>query len=91
MTREELRAMMEQYEDVEMYEYEDDREISLTVKDFEGFDEDWHEIDREYDEEKVDELFEILKRECIEFDEDFYTTFEFGEFYITWGYASYDI
>lgn len=91
MTREELREMVEQYKDVEMYEYEDDKEISLTVKDFEGFDEDWHEIDREYDEEKVDELFETLKRECIEFVEDFYTTFEFGEFYITWGYASYDI
>lgn len=91
MTREELKELVAQYEDVEMYEYEDDEEIKLTVNDFEGFDDHWSEILRDYDEEKVDELYDTLKKECKEFDEDFYTTFEFDDFYITWGYGSYDI
>lgn len=92
MTREELRALVEQCgDDIDMYEFDDEEEIELTVNDFGGFDEDWGEIDREYDTEKVHELYEILKKECNECDEDFYTTFKFDTFYITWGYTSYDI
>ena len=92
MTREELKALVEQCgDDIDMYEFDDEEEIELTVNDFGGFDEDWCEIDREYDVEKVHELFETLKKECIEFDEDFYTTFQFDGFYVTWGYGSYDI
>lgn len=92
MTREELRALVEQCgDDIEMYEFDDDEEISITVNDFAGFDEDWCEIDREYDVEKVQGLYDVLKRECNECDEDFYTTFQFDDFYITWGYGSYDI
>lgn len=68
-----------------------DNSISIEVNDFEGFDEDWSEIIRDYDREVVDKVYDTLKDNCIECIEDFYITFKFEDFEVSWGYASYNI
>ena len=64
----------------------------LTLEDFEGFNENWHEVEREYDnEEAVDALLDWLETNCIEQREDFYIYYEFPDFQVIVGYASFDI
>ena len=70
---------------------EEKPELVITVDDFEGFDEDWSEIMRDYDEEAVDGLIEWLKEHCISEDGDFYSYYHFEEFDVHLGYSSYDI
>ena len=88
-------AMLEKMvEDVDYYVRELDGEkpeLVITVDDFEGFDEDWSEIMRDYDEEAVDGLIEWLEEHCISEDGDFYSYYHFEEFDVQLGYSSYDI
>ena len=64
----------------------------LTLEDFEGFDEHWHEIMREYDNEAaVNALLDWLETNCTEQREDFYTYYEFPDFQVIVGYSSFDI
>ena len=64
----------------------------LTLEDFEGFIENWHEVEREYDNEKaVDALFDWLETNCTEQREDFYTYYIFSDFQVIVGYSSFDI
>ncbi len=66
-------------------------EYHITINDFEGFDEDWSEVERDYaDEEMVEALEEFL--ECAERTEgDYYVTYYFEGFSVVVGYASFDI
>jgi hypothetical protein len=66
-------------------------ELVITVDDFEGFDEDWSEIMRDYDEEAVDGLIEWLEEHCISEDGDFYSYYHFEGFDVQLGYTSSDI
>ena len=88
-------AMLEKMvEDVDYYVREIDGEkpeLVITVDDFEGFDEDWSEIMRDYDEEAVDGLIEWLEEHCISEDGDFYSYYHFEEFDVELGYSSFDI
>ena len=88
-------AMLEKMsEDVEYYvcEIEEEKpELVITVDDFEGFDEDWSEIMREYDEDAVSALIDWLEEHCISEDGDLYYEFYFEEFNVQLGYSSYDI
>ena len=88
-------AMLEKMvEDVDYYVREIDEEkpeLVITVDDFEGFDEDWSEIMRDYDEEAVDGLIEWLEEHCISEDGDFYSYYHFEEFDVELGYSSFDI
>ena len=88
-------AMLEKMvEDVDYYVREIDGEkpeLVITVDDFEGFDEDWSEIMRDYDEEAVDGLIEWLEEHCISEDGDFYSYYHFEEFDVQLGYSSFDI
>lgn len=66
--------------------------LDVTFEDFEGFDDDWDEVMREYDdEEAVDAFIKMLERECVTKEGDFYVTYLFDEFKVKVGYASYDI
>ena len=57
-----------------------DNHIDLTINDFDGFDEDWNEIDREFvDEDLVDEVLEWLEKNADYVDRDFYHYYYFGE------------
>lgn len=88
-------AMLEKMsEDVDyrVREIEDEKpELVITVDDFEGFDEDWSEIMRDYDVEAVDGLIEWLEEHCISEDGDLYSYYHFEEFDVQLGYSSFDI
>ena len=70
----------------------DDMVFDVTLQDFEGFDEDWSEVSREYDHpDAVDAFLEMLETECESSEGDFYFTYHFDGFDVELGYASYDI
>lgn len=77
--------------DVDVYERMDGT-ICVTVQDFEGFDEEWSEVERELDDaDAVDAVFEHLVTEALDDDGDFYHYFQFNGFTVVWGYASMDV
>lgn len=66
--------------------------ITVTVEDFDGFDEHWSEIERDLDdEEAVDATFDRLEAEASSVEGDFYRYFHFDGFTVVWGFASMDI
>jgi len=91
MTREMVMELLATAgEDLMVSEYDD--EISVTVYNFEGFDEDWSEIIRELDDEVlVDTIYGILSIKARRVEGDFYRYFHFDGFTVCWGYASFDI
>ncbi len=57
MTHEMMIAAIENLgADASIYEFEDGT-INVTLEDFEGFDDNWSEIDREYDNKEVINAF----------------------------------
>lgn len=66
-------------------------EVRVTVEDFEGFDDDYNEIDREYDEDAVEAVYDKLSDTCTSEDGDYYHYFHFEGFTVIWGTASFDI
>lgn len=66
-------------------------ELHVTIEDFDGFDEDWSEIDREYNEEAVDELLEWLEAQAHTVEGHYYTRYYLQDVVVCVGYASYDI
>ena len=94
MMKELLEMLKELGEDVsvDLFEYEDDDDtLHITVEDFEGFDEDYCEIMRDYDADAVRKVQEWLDVHCTS-KEDCYTMYYyFDGFEVRFGYASYDI
>lgn len=90
---EEIMAELEKLgDDVTVYADEEKEMIDVTFEDFEGFDDDWCEIEREYDNpEAVENFLEMLEAECISKEDDFYKKYFFDGFYVEIGYSSYDI
>ena len=76
--------------DVDVYERMDGT-VRVTVQDFEGFDEEWSEVEGDYDEDAVDAVYERLEAEASEVSGDFYRYFQFDGFTVVWGYASMDV
>ena len=69
-----------------------DNFIDLTIDDFEGFDEDWSEIYREFDDaDAVEEVLEWLEKNADYIDDDLYCYYHFGEIVVEVGYTSFDI
>ena len=69
-----------------------DNHIDLTIDDFEGFDEDWDEVYREFvDEDSVNEVLKWLKENADYIDGDLYRYYHFGEIVVEVGYSSFDI
>jgi hypothetical protein len=92
MTREMMLAVIEALgADASLWD-EEAYCLDVTLEDFEGFDENWSEIDREYDdEEAVDAFLEILETECLSSEGNFYVVYHFEGFDVRLGYASFDI
>lgn len=92
MTREMMMKVLEGLgSDVSLWDKEDYC-LDVTLEDFEGFDEDWSEIDREYDNpEAVERFEEMLETECLSQEGDFYVVYHFEGFDVRLGYASFDI
>lgn len=66
--------------------------IDLTINDFDGFDDDWSEVAREFvDEDAVDEVLEWLEENADCVDGNFYRYYHFGEIVVEVGYTSFDI
>ena len=69
----------------------DGTEFDVTMCDFEGFDDEWEEVMRDYeDQEMVDAFFELLDR-ADRVEGDYYRTYYFEDCSLELGYASYDI
>ena len=69
-----------------------DNHIDLTINDFEGFDEDWSEVEREFvNEDTVDEVLEWIKKNADYADGNFYRYYHFGDIIVEVGYTSFDI
>lgn len=66
-------------------------ELHVTIEDFDGFDEDWSEIDREYNEEAVEGFVEWLEAQAQEVEGDYYKYYRLEGVVVCVGYASYDI
>lgn len=77
-------------DDVDVY-VRQDGDVRVTVQDFEGFDDDWSEIEREFDEDAVDAVEEHLEAEASSVEGDFYRYYHFDGFTVVWGYASMDV
>lgn len=91
MTIETITTQLDRIAEDSWYRVKDNH-IDLTINDFEGFDENWSEIDREFvDEETVDEVLEWLEEnaDCVE--GDLYCYYRFGEIVVQVGYTSFDI
>lgn len=94
MTILEMMRELETCGDVTVWERTTDEGTvyDVTMEDFEGFDDDWCEVDREYEREGlVDEFLEALEAQALRTEGDFYTTYYFDGYAIQIGYASYDI
>lgn len=66
--------------------------IDLTIEDFDGFDGNWCEVEREFvDAEAVEEVLEWLKENADRITGDFYYRYHFGNIVVEVGYDSFDI
>ena len=91
MTIEKIIAQLNRISADASYEIMDNR-IDLTIDDFEGFDNDWSEIFRDFvDEKAVNEVLEWLKKNADYVEDDYYCDYHFGNIVVEVGYTSYDI
>ena len=88
-----LKAQLAEVSADVSYHYEEEEKVlHVTIEDFEGFDEDWSEVERELtDATKVDAFIEWLEETADKVEPDFYTEYHFGDVCVVLGYASYDI
>lgn len=91
MTFEKMIAAIEALGDDALYDVVD-RRIDVTLRDFDGFDDDWCEVMRDYDDEQaVENFLQMLDDECLSSSDDFYKDYEFDGFTVSLGYESFDI
>ena len=91
MTIETIITQLDRISEDSWYDVNDNR-IDLTINDFEGFDEHWREIDREFvDEDAVGEVLKWLEENADCVDGYLYRYYHFGEIVVEVGYTSYDI
>ena len=66
--------------------------VYLYLNDFEGFDKDWNENLRGFDNPKlIESTLEFLANNAKEVDLDYYSTYTFDDCQVVVGYGSYDI
>ena len=66
-------------------------ELHVIIEDFDGFDEDWQEVDREYNVEAVEGFVEWLEAQAQQVEGDYYVRYRLQGVAVCVGYASYDI
>lgn len=92
MSREQVMELLESAGADLLVDVRSDGEIAVVVQDFEGFDDDWEEVERELDDpDRVEEIEEVLEREALSASGDFYRYYQFDGFSVCWGYASFEI
>lgn len=71
---------------------DEDGDMEFMVYDFEGFDDDWSEVDHEFaDRELVDRVLDLLEQEADEVEGDYYMYYHFGDVVVELSYSSFDI
>lgn len=87
---EELMALLAQLEEVGDVSLDvDGTDVSVTFEDFEGFDDDWAEVMREYvDVDGVRRALAMLREFC---SGDFYEEGDLDGYHFTVGWSSFDI
>lgn len=77
-------------DDVDIYVR--DNIAHLTINDFEGFNDKWQEVYRDYDNPKaVKTLTTWLLDNCTSWEDDYYIIYHFNGFDVKLGYTSFDI
>ena len=91
MTLEMITAKLDTIAQDSWYEI-DGNEVALTINDFEGFDEDWNEVDREFvDADAVEEVLEWLEQNADRVEGDLYQYYYFGDIEVCVGATSFEI
>lgn len=91
MTIEIITAQLDRISEDSWYDVDDNR-INLTINDFEGFDDNWSEIDRELvDAKAVEEVLDWLEENADSSEGDFYEYYHFGDIVVEVSYTSFDI
>lgn len=91
MNKDEMRALLDALQG-DIFYSEDEEGFDVTVDDFDGFDDDWAEVDRDYDDpEGVEAFLDMLEEKCDRQEGDYYVTYYFDGFYVEIGYSSFDI
>lgn len=76
--------------DLEYYKHENGT-LTIQINDFEGFGDEWNDIDREYTEpEKIEELENWLTENSEKTEKDYYTKYTINGITVFLGYTSYD-
>lgn len=89
MTKAEIIIKLTAIKDIEVDERKD--EISVTIQDFDGFDEEGNEFFKEYDQVSIKEMENWLEEHCISYNCDYYTEYKFEDCVVSVGYTSFDI
>lgn len=92
MTKEQIIEVMDSLGEDVTYFYRKGV-LYVTLEDFAGFDEDWNEIDRDYDNpEAVDDFLIMLEENSRSYDSvGCYEVYGFDGFEVMLGCASFDI
>lgn len=91
MTIEIITAQLDRISEDSWYDVDDNR-INLTINDFEGFDDDWSEMDREFvDAKAVEEVLDWLEENANSVEGDSYEYYHFDDIVVEVGYTSFDI
>ena len=86
----EMLNKLEATNDVSVFNYENT--LHVDFNDFGGFNEDWEEIFRNYEnEELVNQVLDFLENNCKSQEGDFYKEYIFDDFNVVVGYSSFDI
>lgn len=89
----ELLKMLEESKnlgDVDYYTYEN--ELNIDFNDFDGFDDEWNEIDREYTNENlVNQILNYIETNATLVKDSLYQTYQLDDKTIVIGYTSFDI
>ena len=94
MTYEEMVKAIQALENDAEFDFDEEEAcFFVTFQDFEGFDVDWSEIMRKFDDVEAVFAFEdMLEEQCISYEDDgLYVYYHFDEFDVRIGYASFDI
>lgn len=76
--------------DVDYYTYEN--ELNIDFNDFDGFDDEWNEIDREYTNENlVNQILNYIEANAVLVKDSLYQTYKLNDKTIVIGYTSFDI
>ena len=78
--------------DLDAFHRNGDLVYSVVIKDFDGFDENWNEIDRIPNNlDLLGKFIDAIEENALTIENDYYTDYYFNDYVIHLGYESMDI